>query len=110
MPSSAAGQERSWACRYRLKSAQRQQEREKTKVLKSLMYGLVNSPGDGKPPADQLRNARNLAFVITDLQSSTAQAATSPHAFLKIQEIHDTVRAADHRRDVYSDFGSSVLS
>lgn len=72
--------------------AQRQQEREKTKVMKSLMYSLVNSPNDGKAPADQLRNARNLAFVITDLQSSTAQAATSPHAFLKVQEIHDTVR------------------
>lgn len=79
------------ACRYNLKMAQRQQEREKTRVMKSLMYGLVNSANDGKAPADQLRNARNLAFVITDLQSSTAQSAASPSAFLKVQEIHDTV-------------------
>ena len=80
------------ACRYKLEAAQRLQEREKTKVLKSLMYSLVNSTmNDGKTPAEQLRNARNLAFVVTDLQSSTAQAAASPHAFLKVQEIHDTV-------------------
>jgi len=79
-------------CRYNTKLAQRKLEREKTRVLKSLMYSLVQTKnGDGLSPAEQLRNARNLAFVTTDLQSSTAQASASPHGFLKVQEIHDTV-------------------
>lgn len=62
------------------------------KQLKGLMYSLVQTKNaEGLSPAEQLRLARNYVFVTTDLQSSTAQAAASPPAFLKIQEIHDTV-------------------
>lgn len=69
-------------------------EREKMKQLKVLMYSLVQSKNaEGLTPAEQLRLARDYVFVTTDLQSSTAQAAASPTAFLKIQEIHDTVLA-----------------
>ncbi len=65
------------------------------RVLKTLMYSLVQTKnGDGLSPAEQLRNARQLAFVTTDLQSSTSQASASPHGFLKVQEIHDTVSPA----------------
>ena len=62
------------------------------KQLKGLMYSLVQTKNaEGLSPAEQLRHARNYVFVTTDLQSSTAQASASPPAFLKIQEIHDTV-------------------
>ena len=77
--------------------AERLREKDRTKVLKSLMYGLVTGNGDAKSPGEQLRDARNLAFVITDLQSSTAQAAANASAFLKVQEIHDTVRVGTLR-------------
>lgn len=62
------------------------------KQLKGLMYGLVNVTGDPqKQQLDAIRNARELAFLITDLQDSTAMAAANPAAFRKVQDIHDTV-------------------
>ena len=64
------------------------------KELKSLMYGLVSSSGDPlQKRMDEIRNARQLCFVMTDLEASTAQASADPDAFLQVQDIHDTVRA-----------------
>ena len=48
----------------------------------------------GDPEKQQLeliRNARQLAFLITDLQDSTAMASANAAAFRKVQDIHDTV-------------------
>ncbi|EIE20201.1 hypothetical protein COCSUDRAFT_67530 [Coccomyxa subellipsoidea C-169] len=71
---------------------QRRQARDRAKQLKSLMYGLMAHMGDGSKRAiDDLCNAREMAFVVTDLESSTAQASASAAAFAKVQEIHDTV-------------------
>lgn len=62
------------------------------KQLKGLMHGLVNVTGDPeKQQLDAIRNARQLAFLITDLQDSTAMASANPVAFRKVQDIHDTV-------------------
>lgn len=62
------------------------------KQLKTLMFGLVNSSGDpALQQMDAIRNSRELCFVITDLESSTAQASADANAFLQIQDIHDTV-------------------
>lgn len=58
------------------------------------MYGLMAHMSDGSKRAiDDLCNAREMAFVVTDLESSTAQASASAAAFAKVQEIHDTVRS-----------------
>ena len=67
-------------------------QRGQMKQLKALMNGLVNVTGDPqKQQLDAIRNARELAFLITDLQDSTAMAAANPAAFRKVQDIHDTV-------------------
>lgn len=56
------------------------------------MYGLMANMSDGSRRAiDDLCTAREMAFVVTDLESSTAQASASAAAFAKVQEIHDTV-------------------
>ena len=67
-------------------------QRGQMKQLKGLMHGLVNITGDPeKQQLDAIRNARQLAFLITDLQDSTAMASANPVAFRKVQDIHDTV-------------------
>ncbi len=67
-------------------------QRGQMKQLKGLMHGLVNVTGDPeKQQLDAIRNARQLAFLITDLQDSTAMASANPVAFRKVQDIHDTV-------------------
>lgn len=56
------------------------------------MTGLMANMSDGSKRAiDDLCDAREMAFVVTDLESSTAQASASAAAFAKVQEIHDTV-------------------
>ncbi|KAL3147560.1 hypothetical protein ABBQ38_014613 [Trebouxia sp. C0009 RCD-2024] len=67
-------------------------QRGQMKQLKGLMHGLVNVTGDpAKQQLDAIRNARELAFLITDLQDSTAMASANPVAFRKVQDIHDTL-------------------
>ncbi|DBA77690.1 TPA: hypothetical protein ACH3X2_008392 [Trebouxia sp. C0005] len=67
-------------------------QRGQMKQLKGLMHGLVNVTGDPeKQQLDAIRNARQLAFLITDLQDSTAMASANPVAFRKVQDIHDTL-------------------
>ena len=62
------------------------------KMLKGTMFGLADYAGDPtKKHLDEIRNARELAFVITDLEGSTALAAANPKAFRHIQDIHDAV-------------------
>ncbi|CAL8470951.1 g10493 [Coccomyxa elongata] len=71
---------------------QRRQARERAKQLKNLMTGLMANMSDGSKRAiDDLCDAREMAFVVTDLESSTAQASASAAAFAKVQEIHDTL-------------------
>ncbi|KAK9829405.1 hypothetical protein WJX72_005653 [[Myrmecia] bisecta] len=78
--------------RANVRQERKKEVRGQMKVLKSLMYGLVNTSGDPtKKQYDEIRNSKELAFVITDLENSTAQAAADPKAFLHIQDIHDTV-------------------
>lgn len=63
------------------------------KLLKGTMFGLADYAGDPtKKHLDEIRNARELAFLITDLEGSTALAAADAKAFRHIQEIHDAVR------------------
>ena len=62
------------------------------KLLKGTMFGLADYAGDPtKKHLDEIRNARELAFLITDLEGSTALAAADAKAFRHIQEIHDAV-------------------
>jgi len=80
------------ACRTHASWVQRREARDRAKQLKSLMYGLMANMSDGSRRAiDDLCTAREMAFVVTDLESSTAQASASAAAFAKVQEIHDTV-------------------
>lgn len=44
--------------------------------------------------ASELKSARQLAFVITDMESSTAMAAANVHAFSRMQETHDAVSSS----------------
>ena len=79
--------------RYNARRSSRREQRRQMKELKALMYGLVASGGDPlQKRMDEIRNSRQLCFVMTDLEASTAQAAADPDAFLQVQDIHDTVR------------------
>lgn len=81
------------------------------KQLKGLMYSLVQTKNaEGLSPAEQLRHARNYVFVTTDLQNSTAQASANPTAFLKIQEIHDTVEPSYNSENSMGSTAASVSS
>ena len=80
-------------CRLVRRHEETRAQRGQMKQLKGLMHGLVNITGDpAKQQLDAIRNARELAFLITDLQDSTAMASANPVAFRKVQDIHDTVR------------------
>lgn len=79
-------------CRLVRRQEETKAQRGQMKQLKGLMHGLVNVTGDpAKQQLDAIRNARELAFLITDLQDSTAMASANPVAFRKVQDIHDTV-------------------
>ena len=79
--------------RFNARRSARREQRRQMKELKTLMYGLVASGGDPlQKRMDEIRNSRQLCFVMTDLEASTAQAAADPDAFLQVQDIHDTVR------------------
>ena len=79
-------------CRLVRRQEETRAQRGQMKQLKGLMHGLVNVTGDpDKQQLDAIRNARQLAFLITDLQDSTAMASANPVAFRKVQDIHDTV-------------------
>ena len=68
--------------------------RRQAKALKSLMFGLTAAGGDsGARAADAMRTAREAVFVITDMESSTAQAAASAAGASSVQAIYDTARA-----------------
>ena len=74
-------------------------QRGQMKQLKGLMHGLVNVTGDPeKQQLELIRNARQLAFLITDLQDSTAMASANAVAFKKVQDIHDTVSDSKRSR------------
>ncbi len=74
------------------------------KELKGLMYGLVSSGGDPlQKRMDEIRNSRQLCFVMTDLEASTAQASADADAFLQVQDIHDTVRFVSVSPDMFHD-------
>jgi hypothetical protein len=69
--------------------------RRQAKALKALMFGLTAAGGDsGARAADAMRTAREAVFVITDMESSTAQAAASAAGASSVQAIYDTARAA----------------
>lgn len=57
-----------------------------------LTHDCMNVAGPGGV-ANELNSARQLAFVVTDMESSTAMADASTHAFSRLQEIHDAVWA-----------------
>ena len=68
--------------------------RRQAKALKALMFGLTAAGGEtGARAADAMRTAREAVFVITDMESSTAQAATSAAGASSVQAIYDTARA-----------------
>jgi crotonobetainyl-CoA:carnitine CoA-transferase CaiB-like acyl-CoA transferase len=53
---------------------------------------LAAQTGDAeKRHLDELKQLRELAFVITDLEASTAIAAAAPRQFEKVQEMHDSL-------------------
>jgi len=67
--------------------------RRQAKALKALMFGLTAAGGDsGARAADAMRTAREAVFVITDMESSTAQAAASAAGASSVQAIYDTAR------------------
>lgn len=72
--------------------AARQRKRGEMKNFKYLMQSLVQQTGDAeKRHLDELKQLRELAFVITDLEASTAIAAAAPRQFEKVQEMHDSL-------------------
>ena len=72
---------------------QRKKLRSQNEQMKALMASLMTRKGEGgQRSMDQLMHAHELAFVMTDMEGSTAQASTNPAAFEKIQQVHDMVR------------------
>lgn len=71
----------------------RKKLRSQNEQMKALMSSLMTRKGEGgQHSMDQLMHAHELAFVMTDMEGSTAQASTNPAAFEKIQQVHDMVR------------------
>lgn len=80
--------------RYNVRRRTRHQQRRQMRELKGLMYGLVSSDTGGDPLQkcmDRIIDSRQLCFVTTDLEASTAQASIDHRAFLQVQDVHDTV-------------------
>ncbi|KAK9865599.1 hypothetical protein WJX84_005955 [Apatococcus fuscideae] len=78
--------------RYKKQKRAKKEHRGNMKLLKGTMFGLADYAGDPtQKHLDEIRNARELAFLITDLEGSTALSAADPKAFRHIQEIHDAV-------------------
>ncbi|PSC75196.1 Helicase sen1 [Micractinium conductrix] len=72
--------------------AARKRMRGQMKNFKYLMQSLVQQVGDAEErQLEELKQLRELAFVITDLQDSTAIAAAAPRQFEKVQEMHDSL-------------------
>ncbi|KAK9786282.1 hypothetical protein WJX73_000303 [Symbiochloris irregularis] len=77
--------------RFQGKAAEKKHAREKAKQFKGLLSSLNTSTAGAGGVADELNSARQLAFVVTDMESSTAMADANTHAFSRLQEIHDAV-------------------
>ncbi|KAL4419982.1 hypothetical protein ABPG75_007080 [Micractinium tetrahymenae] len=72
--------------------AARKRMRGQLKNFKYLMQNLVQQVGDAEQrQLEELKQLRELAFVITDLQDSTSIAASAPRHFEKVQEMHDSL-------------------
>ena len=80
-------------CRSNKSRMQRRKLRIQNEQMKTLMSSLMTDKGEGAAQSiDQLVYAHELAFVMTDMEGSTAQAAANPAAYAKIQQVHDMVR------------------
>ena len=78
----------------------RKKVRIQNEQMKAMMSSLMTHKGEGAANSiDQLVHAHELAFVMTDMEGSTAQAAANPAAYAKIQQVHDMVRGFHHRVD-----------
>lgn len=72
--------------------AARKLRRGQMKNFKYLMQSLVQQVGDAdRRQLDELKQLQELAFVITDLENSTAIASGAPRQFEKVQEMHDSL-------------------
>ena len=85
------------ACRFNKASRMRKTAKERAKQLRALLASLVPRAALGGPQAGpwgggNYQQLRQLAFVVTDIEASTAQAAQNSAAYSLAQEIHDTVR------------------
>ncbi len=71
----------------------RKKVRIQNEQMKAMMSSLMTHKCEGAANSiDQLVHAHELAFVMTDMEGSTAQAAANPAAYAKIQQVHDMVR------------------
>ena len=80
-------------CRSDKTRMRRKKVRIQNEQMKTMMSSLMTHKGEGAANSiDQLVHAQELAFVMTDMEGSTAQAAANPAAYAKIQQVHDMVR------------------
>ena len=81
-------------CRSDKTRMRRKKVRIQNEQMKAMMSSLMTHKGEGAANSiDQLVHAHELAFVMTDMEGSTAQAAANPAAYAKIQQVHDMVRS-----------------
>lgn len=72
--------------------AARKLQRGQMKNFKYLMQSLVQQTGDAEQrQLEELKQLRELAFVITDLEASTAIAAAAPRQFEKVGPMRSCV-------------------
>ena len=84
------------ACRYKHTSRLHKLAKERAKQLRALLASLVPRAAlvesqEGPWGVGSYHKLRQLAFVVTDIEASTAQAAYDSAAYSLAQEIHDTV-------------------
>ena len=84
-------------CRYKKYAHKRKQMKERARQLRHMLASLVPRAALGGQDLDvwgASPAAKQLAFVVTDIEASTAQAAQDAVAYSHAQEIHDTVCSA----------------
>ena len=100
--------------RYSRRQRASRKQRSDQRTLRTLLTSLVQrsaaagpaatalAPGGAPPPPSPLRD---VAFVITDLEGSTAIAAAAPRAYEFVQQAHDSLL-----RDLIAAFGGYEIN
>lgn len=83
-----------WLWRSRARALKSKSENDASKSLKTFMYSVaytLESAGSQTQarPAESIASAREMAFVVTDIEGSTQLSVLAPAVYDQMLEIHD---------------------